>query len=479
LLAAALVAFALWRLGTAPPAVVPVESSARSQVDGAQDGAERTAGHHHRSHHGGVVGMVGDEHLEALALSSGRILVYLSDLGREPLPHDGLTGTATVYRDDDATELPLRVIDTATGQGMEAMAEPLDPGTVQVEFLLERSDGEHLSMEFYLPVGAAARRIGGAVRRCGEEIEPGEVGTPDPDRPLCTLEFDGAVTGLFALHVASHFVVSTTEARPSVWALPDVRLVSEFRALPQRLLEGRPMPVAARRVVAVRRGGREAVVTLPGTLVRYVLPGAVPFSLLPGTEHEATTAAWSSDAKRLVVAEPGGKTLLLINVVKGELVREVAVGAEITDLAFSESGRTAAVARVDGVVSLIDFLTNDHEPLLPEASGPLRSVAFSDSHVVAAGDDGVVRVWDVESRRMLAETSAGTRLTTVALAPDGLRVAVGGADGLVRVHDVSSLAAIATRHHHERAVTGIVWTSAGLVSGDAGGTVVIWPPAGG
>ena len=104
-LAAVLVAFALWRLGTAPPAVVPVEPSAISRVAVAGDAraaAESTAGHHHRSHHGGVVGMVGDRHLEALALSSGRILVYLSGFGREPLPHDRLTGTATVYRDDDA-----------------------------------------------------------------------------------------------------------------------------------------------------------------------------------------------------------------------------------------------------------------------------------------------------------------------------------------------------------------------------------------
>jgi hypothetical protein len=476
LLAAALVAFALWRVGTAPPPVVPVGPSARSPIAGARESraaAEGMAGHHHRSLHGGVVGMVGDKHLEALALSGGRILVYLSGLGRESLPHDGLTGTVTVYRGGDVSALPLRVVYTGTGQGMEAMAGPLEPGTVQLDFLLEGHDGERLSMEFYLPVGAAVRRIGGAARRCGDEVESREAGS---DRPRCTLEFDGAVTGLFALRSASHFVVSTTEAHPSVWTLPDVQLISEFRALPQRLLDATPMPAVARRVIAVRPDGREAVVALPGTLVRYVLPGGVPFSLLPGTGREAGTAAWSFDTKRLIVAEPGGRVLLLINVVNGELVREVELAADITGLAFSQSGRTAAVARADGTVSLIDFLTGEHDRSLRAGTRPLRAVTFSGRHVVAAGDDGVLRVWDVDSGQMLAETTIGTGLTAVAVAPDGIRLAVGSSDGQIHVHAFPSLAAIARLRHHETTVTGMVWTSAGLVSADTEGTVVIWSP---
>ena len=132
--------------------------------------------------------MVGDLHLEALALSTGRILVYLSDFGREPLPHDDLTGTAAVYHDGDVRRLPLRVVDTGTGQGMEAMAGPLESGTVQVEFSLERGNGETLSMEFYLPVGAAVRRIGGALRRCGEAPLPGRAarGLTRPERVVTT-----------------------------------------------------------------------------------------------------------------------------------------------------------------------------------------------------------------------------------------------------------------------------------------------------
>ncbi|MEE8311766.1 MAG: hypothetical protein V3R77_05875, partial [Candidatus Binatia bacterium] len=316
-----------------------------------------------------------------------------------------------------------------------------------------------------------------ALRRCGEDVESRDARSPDSDRPHCMLEFDGAVTSLLALPAASRLVVSSTHARPSIWTLPDVRLVSEFRALPQRLLEGMPMPAEARRVVAVRPDGREAVVALPGTLVRYVLPGGVPFGFLPGTVREARAAAWSFDTKRLIVAEPDGETLLLINVVKGELVRDFQVGAEITGLAFSGSGRTAAVARVDGFVSLIDFLTAEHDRALSAGMKPLRSVAFSGRLVIAAGDDGVLRVWDAETGQMLTATAIGAELTAVAVAPDGGRLAVGSSDGLVRVHALPSLVAGAQRHHHDTAVTAMVWMNSALVSGDADGNVAIWYPA--
>lgn len=41
--------------------------------------------HDHRPHHGGMVGMVGDFHLEVVA-ESGRIRVYVTDVCRAPLP---------------------------------------------------------------------------------------------------------------------------------------------------------------------------------------------------------------------------------------------------------------------------------------------------------------------------------------------------------------------------------------------------------
>src|SRR6266446_7008364 len=40
--------------------------------------------HDHTPHHGGVVGMAGDLHLEALAAPDGRVRVYLTDFWRRP-----------------------------------------------------------------------------------------------------------------------------------------------------------------------------------------------------------------------------------------------------------------------------------------------------------------------------------------------------------------------------------------------------------
>ena len=190
-------------------------------------------------------------------------------------------------------------------------------------------------------------------------------------------------------------------------------------------------------------------------------------------------AAWSFDAKRLIAAAPGSETALLIDVVKGELIRELEVAAEIANLALSESGGMAAIARADGIVSLIDFSPTERERSLPAGASAVRAVVLSGRRVVAAGDDGVVRIWDVENGRLLAERSIGTGLTALAVAPDSARLAVGDHDGGVRVLALPSLGPVAQRRQHSTAVTGIVWTGSFLVSGDAGGTVAIGHAAGG
>src|SRR5436189_288265 len=52
--------------------------------------------HDHTPHHGGVVGMAGDLHLEALAAPDGRVRVYLTDFWRRPLPAASATGTGAL-----------------------------------------------------------------------------------------------------------------------------------------------------------------------------------------------------------------------------------------------------------------------------------------------------------------------------------------------------------------------------------------------
>ena len=63
--------------------------------------------HDHTPRHGGVVGMSGNTHIEALLRSDARVLVYLSDRHRTALPLEGVRGTVTLGRDERARSVEI------------------------------------------------------------------------------------------------------------------------------------------------------------------------------------------------------------------------------------------------------------------------------------------------------------------------------------------------------------------------------------
>jgi len=79
--------------------------------------------HDHTPHHGGVVGMAGDLHLEALAAPDGRVRVYLTDFWRRPLPAASATGTVTLELTDGDRALPLALAGDALDEQVPGSAE--------------------------------------------------------------------------------------------------------------------------------------------------------------------------------------------------------------------------------------------------------------------------------------------------------------------------------------------------------------------
>lgn len=108
--------------------------------------------HDHAPRHGGVVGMSGTRHVEAV-LSANAIRVYLSDLHRVPLSLGGVSGTAT-FRDAASPQTPRTVKLARRGDALEAPLPKLDGPTVDVRVELATSAGPVL-IEFTLPVVAA------------------------------------------------------------------------------------------------------------------------------------------------------------------------------------------------------------------------------------------------------------------------------------------------------------------------------------
>ena len=157
-------------------------------------------------------------------------------------------------------------------------------------------------------------------------------------------------------------------------------------------------------------------------------------------------------------------------------------------LAFSPDGRRLVAAANDGEVRMWDVADGNgvarEQPRLRNAGRPVQSVAFSpDGNRVAAGSsDASVSLWDVSGRPELLQTMSGHTLAvnSVAFSSDGTTLVSGGDDGGVVLWDV------ATGHQvgdsltgHDGPVRSVAFSVDGrtVFSGGDDRQVVLWDVA--
>ncbi|MFI6595578.1 WD40 repeat domain-containing protein [Nonomuraea sp. NPDC050536] len=121
-------------------------------------------------------------------------------------------------------------------------------------------------------------------------------------------------------------------------------------------------------------------------------------------------------------------------------------------------GPVLAVARAQGTLSLY----GERPGPLAAVSSPVRAVAVDGDLVAAAGDDGVIRVWDAESRKRLHDRT-GHGGPVWAVAADGDRICSAGT-GCVRSWPDGAPSAPGT-------VNALAVTADGLVTGGDDGVV--------
>jgi WD40 repeat protein len=121
-------------------------------------------------------------------------------------------------------------------------------------------------------------------------------------------------------------------------------------------------------------------------------------------------------------------------------------------------------------------LTYRELAVLRADSKTAHTAAFSrhGSHAVSGGTDGIVRVWDVGTRRVTARLAAGhSSVRAARFSPDGQRLVLGFEDGALAVTDTSLGALRVVLHVRDHAILSVAFSGDGttLAAAASDGTV--------
>jgi WD40 repeat protein/serine/threonine protein kinase len=110
------------------------------------------------------------------------------------------------------------------------------------------------------------------------------------------------------------------------------------------------------------------------------------------------------------------------------------------------------------------------------------SVSPDGRQLASGGDDGIVKLWESSSGRVIGNLKGHTkRVVNVDFSPDGRLLASCSHDGTIKLWDSSKGEQLRTLSGHTGRVEGIAFSPDGrlLASGSADGTVKLWDPASG
>jgi WD40 repeat protein/tRNA A-37 threonylcarbamoyl transferase component Bud32 len=261
----------------------------------------------------------------------------------------------------------------------------------------------------------------------------------------------------------NHVAAACADRQVKVWDLTTAKVVF---ARPGS--QGEPYQNAY--VVAFSPDGRCVAAGSEGVLNVWDWRNDQLLHTLPGHPNfRAFAVAFSPDGRRLA-SESDALTVKIRDAETGADLRTLTGHRfRVTAIAFSPDGRRLATASFDRTVRLWDMASGLPLAVVIRHDGIVNGVAFSPDgmRLASVGDGKTVRVWDASTGREVLDLRGHTdMILSVAYSPDGRRIASAGRDATIRLWDATPLQQSERQEVHTFSQVG------GEVSATEGGAVM-------
>jgi len=180
--------------------------------------------------------------------------------------------------------------------------------------------------------------------------------------------------------------------------------------------------------------------------------------------------------KEPMLASAEGARIRVWDYDAARVVREMEAPGDVSHLAFSPDGAFLVAATADGGLHVFEATAGKRTRSFDRVD-PVRALAASASHVLVGTADGTVTAF-LTSGQEPPVALAGTKspVSAVAFSSKGDQLAAAGDDGVVRVWDTATGTLLCVQEGHEKPVAALAFNPNGqkMVSAGADGTIRYW-----
>ncbi|KAA5545324.1 protein kinase [Roseiconus nitratireducens] len=141
---------------------------------------------------------------------------------------------------------------------------------------------------------------------------------------------------------------------------------------------------------------------------------------------------------------------------------------------FDPSGEKLVAAIEDGSVRLWDVAAQKVVRSFDAHRGIVWMIQYHPTRplVASSGDDGYVKLWDAQTLELLQEWKADNSVRKIAFSPDGTRIVAGDRDGVIHVWHIESGQPLATKNQ-PGSIFGVDWSADGKLIASVGSDKIV------